>query len=135
MSTLFPPSPTAFRLKLLGVGLLAGAIALVFTNPSRSAYLDYAAERLPETIEQDCKRFDREVNLADFLELSSQALCGSLAQGIDFMGRGLVRQAVKVSTERQNWGVLSVYETQLPGRTTKTVGIAGRFWRLPDREG
>ncbi len=132
-STAVSKMPRLPQLKVLGLGLAVGAIALAITNPGQSAYVDYAAERLPKTLKQECKALKKDINLADAVRLPTQDLCRSLVHGADLVGRGVVKQVINVSTQRQNWGVLSWYTTEVPGRTFKTVGIARQFWMIGDR--
>ncbi|MEO0535295.1 MAG: DUF4359 domain-containing protein [Cyanobacteria bacterium P01_A01_bin.123] len=108
-------------------GVLIGTTALIVTNPGKSAYVDYASERLLKELKQDCNEFEDDIEVGDVLTLPTRDLCRSFVGSADFIGRGAVKLVIDTSTERQNFGVFSIYTTELPGRTFKTIGIGRNF--------
>ena len=108
-------------------GLFVGVTAMMVTNPGKSAYVNYASELLPKKLQQECSKLEDDINVSDMLTLPTQDLCKSFVGSVDLVGRGAVKLIVNGATERQNFGLFSIYTTQLPGRTFKTVGIGRHF--------
>lgn len=103
-------------------GLLIGSTAMLVTNPGKSAYVDYAYERLSKEFKQDCSEFKDKIHLGPILKLPTRDLCKSFLGSADLVGRGAMKQVIDVSTQRKNLGFFSIYNTKLLGRTFKTVG-------------
>ncbi len=129
-------SPTKCPLKShkLPLGLLAGlAIALTLTNPGQPAYVDYAAERLPEELQESCALLGEDITIGSLLNLPMQGFCRSAIYGVDLLARGAAKQVIGVATERQNFALFSLYTTKVPGRTFKTIGVGGLFFTIYGR--
>lgn len=109
-------------------GLLLGTTAMMATNPGKSAYVDYASERLAHETQQMCNDFDGSIHLGPILKLPTEDLCRSFVGSSDFVGRGAVKLVIDKSTQRRNLGIVSIYTTELPGRTFKTVGVGRNFF-------
>ena len=114
-------------------GLIAfGAVAasMFFTNPSQSDYVDYAAEQLMQTARKDlCTNSNQPINsdvIVSF-NFSLGEVCSTIIGASDFVGRGLLKGAIQTTTNRQNLGLFSIYTTQFPGKTYKTIGVLGNF--------
>ncbi|MGF1522397.1 MAG: DUF4359 domain-containing protein [Leptolyngbyaceae cyanobacterium] len=108
-------------------GLLIGLIAMMVTNPGKPAYTNYASERLPEELKQGCSELKEDIWVGSVFKLPTGDLCKSLVGGADLVGRSAIKLIIERSTERQNFGIFSIYTTTVPGRTVKTVGIGRRF--------
>lgn len=112
------------------VGL--GAV-MAITNPAPNGYTQYAARRLTQELqEKECVKIDD--GLRD--------LCKLLDSN---EGQSLVKRLVTNNTERQNYGLFSIYKTDLSTRkllpsfltnlisvpnvsyTTETIGLLGNF--------
>jgi hypothetical protein len=116
---------------LAGVGTAVALIGLGLSNPSQPEYVNYAAEKFPQELKQQCEELNKsgrdKVDLGGILSLSGSGLCRSLVGSADFVGRGLVKQVIQSSTQRQNYLVASHYTTAVMGRTIKTIGIGNQF--------
>ncbi|MFE4106783.1 DUF4359 domain-containing protein [Almyronema epifaneia] len=116
----------------LGSLLLLGSV-LALTNPSKEDYLNYTAEQIHLSSKQGCTEFDRDIDVTVF-SMPTSDLCKSFVQGADFLGRGVLKQLISLSTsEPKNYLILSVYTTKVPGRVYKTVGIGGHFFTLTEK--
>ncbi|MEL6399969.1 MAG: DUF4359 domain-containing protein [Cyanobacteria bacterium J06607_6] len=111
---------------MTGSGLISLA-ALMMSNPGQDAYVDYAAERFPAELKQDCDEPQREIRVGGVITLPSEDLCRSLVDSADLVGRGVVKLLIDRSTDRTNLGAFSIYTTTIAGRTIKTVGIGRHF--------
>ena len=89
---------------LLGIVLVGTGIAAALTNPDPAAYEDYAAQRLTEYLQE---------NACAKAGIALQSSCSSLIKG----NRSQIQKLIAANTERQNYGVLSIYKTDLaPGK-------------------
>ena len=107
-----------FVLPLLG--LLGVGVVLALTNPKQSAYEKYAASKLKTYLN------DNVCEDAGFL----QDQCNSLLETTG----SPVEQIVASSTQRQNFGVFSIYQTKLstplpfsPSYQIETFGVLNTF--------
>lgn len=108
-------------------------IAMAATNPGEEAYRNYATQRLTQYLQDnECVKIDD----------SFRDLCKLLEQP---QGQSLLRRLVTENTERQNYGLLSIYQTtfstgdivpsflknllSLPtiSYQTETIGLFGTF--------
>lgn len=109
-------------------GLLIGLTGLAITNPGKSAYVDYASQRLPTVLKGKCQELKSDFDVSPGITIPSQDLCKSFVGTADLLGRGAVKIVVAGATEpRQNFGAFSVYTTKAMGRKFVTVGIARNF--------
>lgn len=93
---------------LAGSSVALGAIALALTNPSSSQYGQFAAATSKKLVQQEiCARMDP-LNLQRL-----QELCDRLGQ----QAGAQMEQWVLQSSDRQDFGLLSVYETRLSVRS------------------
>lgn len=124
---------------ILGGFLLVGAAgALVATNPSRSAYEQYATSRLTTYLQTevcpDAPSILGEFDLGDLggnvAELLTQQ-CQTLVQN----NQAQIQALVADNTSQQNFVVLTIYKTnltlpdvaELPSWEFETVGVFSRF--------
>ena len=98
-------------------GLVAGlliAVGLAATNPTMDAYVHFVEARLLAEIEkmdQSGPRHDRDVIKAVFRA----------------QGPKLVEGVVRPNTTRNNWGLLSFFETNVLDQPVLVLGVAGQF--------
>lgn len=116
------------------IGASAGAtvvgmgVAMLVTNPGRQAYEDYAARRLETYLKENvCTQLPED--LSDFLRGQGERMCNSLVD----VSNPQFRQLVARTTERQNYGLFSIYRTRLsigplfPSYEFETVGAFQTF--------
>jgi hypothetical protein len=105
-----------------GVGALMVSSAL--TNPSRPAYETYATEQVSGFLLQEVCR--KNLHVPQILQQALLQGCKSLSQG----GKTELQQFIHQHTERYNFGLLSLYTTELPGYQLRTLGLWGHFFIL-----
>ena len=96
------------------VGSLLVAVGLAVTNPTMDAYVHFVEARLLAEIEkmdQSGPRHDRDVIKAVFRA----------------QGPKLVEGVVRPNTTRNNWGLLSFFETNVLDQPVLVLGVAGQF--------
>ncbi|MBW4648730.1 MAG: DUF4359 domain-containing protein [Kastovskya adunca ATA6-11-RM4] len=106
---------------LIGVG---GAMAL--TNPGQENYEEYAVEQLTTYLKEEvCTQ-----NIPNTFENFLQRQCVSLVD----TGRPQIRQIISETTQRQNYLLFSVYQTDLnvgpflPAYQFESVGAFQQFY-------
>lgn len=112
------------------IAFAAGLVVMAMTNPARPIYVDYATEQLVQELKQTlCDRRTQEIRIPDLpaFELPQGEECRSLLAAGDLLGRGLLKTWIDHTTTRQNFVLFSVYTTQTPGKTFKTVGMFNNF--------
>lgn len=95
-------------------GTLTAAVWLAATNPTMDAYLQFVEARLAAEIEkmdQSGPRRDRDLIRSVFRA----------------QGPKLVEGVVRPHTKRNNWGLLSVFETNVLDQPVLVLGIGGQF--------
>jgi hypothetical protein len=121
----------------IGLAIAAAGIGMAATNPGEAAYDEYATARLSEYL-------NREVcpDAPDVLGIDLEDLCADLVED----NQDDLREIISDNTQRSNYGVLSLYQTNLsahrllpaeirsflppqllPAYRFKTVGILGNF--------
>ncbi len=96
------------------VGSLLVAVGLVATNPTMDAYVHFVEARLVAEIEkmdQSGPRHDRDLIKAVFRA----------------QGPKLVEGVVRPNSTRNNWGLLSFFETNVLDQPVLVLGVAGQF--------
>jgi methionine aminopeptidase len=92
------------------------------TNPSQAAYETYVTDQTAGFLLQEvCNK------QAQAPEIVAQALhqgCEALAHG----NRGEIRRFVHQHTRQYNFGVISLYTTDLPGYQLRTLGLWHNFF-------
>ncbi len=99
------------------VGGLLVAVGLAATNPTLDAYVHFVEARLVAEIEkmdQSGPRHDRDLIKAVFRA----------------QGPKLVEGVVRPNTTRNNWGLLSFFETNVLDQPVLVLGVAGQFLPL-----
>ncbi len=102
-----------FRLSVIVVAL-AGAIGLALSNPTMDDYLRFVEQELSKAID----RMDKGAPTRE------QQFIRQVFQS---QSRKLLESLVKPNTARQNWGLVSRYETQVADTKVIVLGLGGRF--------
>ena len=98
-------------------GVAAGltiAVGLAATNPTMEAYIQFVEVRLAAEIDkmdQSTPRADRDLIRKIFRSQGSK----------------LVEGLVRPKTTRSNWGLLSLFETNVLDESVLVLGVAGHF--------
>ena len=98
-------------------GVAAGltiAVGLAATNPTMEAYIQFVEVRLAAEIDkmdQSTPRADRDLIRKVFRS----------------QGTKLVEGLVRPKTTRSNWGLLSLFETNVLDESVLVLGVAGHF--------
>ena len=98
-------------------GLVAGlvmAVGLAATNPTMDGYVRFVEARLTAEID----KMDRTASRAD------QELILKMFRA---QGSKLVEGLVRPKTTRSNWGLLSLFETNVLDESVLVLGVAGQF--------
>ena len=94
--------------------MLAVCVVLAVTNPTRQAYGDFLQAKLAEAVEQIGSDIpERERRLLRQLYASQ--------------GHQLIETMLQQYTQRQNFGLFSIFESRLLDQRILVVGIAGVF--------
>ena len=101
------------RLGLIVVGLIV-LVGLAWSNPTMDDYLRFVEQELGNAID----RMDQGTSTRE------QQF---LRQVFRSQSRKLLESFVRPNTVRQNWGILSQYETQVVGTNVVVLGVGGRF--------
>ncbi|MEE3718418.1 DUF4359 domain-containing protein [Tumidithrix elongata RA019] len=116
------------RRKLVAVLGVVGAIALVmvFTNPNKEKYIDYASVKMATDIQNQLCKPTENKNPKDLLGNIKNLAADLCKLGIDSQD-ALVKKLITPRTQQQNMVIFSIYTTEVPGRTYKTLAIFGNF--------
>ena len=102
-----------FRLSAI-VLVLAVAIGLALSNPTMDDYIRFVERELSKAID----RMDQGTSIRE------QQFIRQVFQS---QSRKLLESIVRPNTARQNWGIMSQYETQVAGTKVIVLGLGGRF--------
>ncbi|MEQ1796144.1 MAG: DUF4359 domain-containing protein [Nitrospira sp.] len=102
-----------FRLLIIVVAL-AGAVGLALSNPTMDTYLQFVERELGKAID----RMDKGAPSREqqFLRQVFQA-----------QSKKILQEVVRPHTKRQNWGLVSRYETNAVNTKIVVIGVAGQF--------
>lgn len=101
------------RLSLV-VTVLALSVVLALTNPTMDQYLGFVQAELTKAMD----RTDQSIPKRE----------GAVVRGIFLRhSQELLNSMVRPHTTRQNWGVLSRFETTVLGTRVVVIGIGNRF--------
>jgi hypothetical protein len=101
------------RLSVIVVAL-AGAIGLALSNPTMDDYLRFIEQELSKAIDRmDQGTPTREQQF--------------IRQVFQSQSRKLLESIVRPNTSRQNWGLVSQYETRVVDTKVVVLGLGGRF--------
>ncbi len=110
---------------LTGVALVGVGVAMAIANPGQAAYNEYAAQQLTAYLEENACPQAPQV-LGNLL----QNQCVTLLRN----NQAEIQQIIDSRTERQNFGILSIYKTNLsvsqllPSYHFETVGVLQNFY-------
>ena len=102
-----------FRLSVIVV-VLAVAIGLALSNPTMDDYLRFVEQELSKAID----RMDRGTPTRE------QQFIRQVFQS---QSKKLLESIVRPNTARQNWGIVSRYETNVVDTKVVVLGLGGRF--------
>ena len=109
------PSMKMKTLTLIGiVAGLTAAVGLAATNPTMDGYIQFVEARLTAEIDkmdQSAPRADREL----------------IRKVFRAQGSKLVEGLVRPKTTRSNWGLLSLFETEVLDESILVLGMGGQF--------
>ncbi|AFZ45966.1 hypothetical protein PCC7418_3862 [Halothece sp. PCC 7418] len=117
--------PWEISILISSIAVLGVGSAMAITNPRRQAYQTYAAEKMSVYIKEEVCA-DAPKTLGDFLERQCNKLVDS--------GQKPLQEMIAESTERHNYFLFSIYETNLsvmtglPSYQFKTIGAFQNFW-------
>lgn len=101
------------RLSLI-VAVLAASVALALTNPTTDQYLGFVQAELTKAI--------------DRMDQSTPQREGTVVRNIFRRhSQELLDSMVRPHTTRQNWGILSRFETTVLGTRVVVIGIGNQF--------
>ena len=102
-----------------GLVCIASAV-LMFTNPSAQKYQDFATQELVNYAKENvCK------TRSSSLE---EAIKGQLCNLIVETGRGQIPRLIEETTERRNYVLFSIYETDLQLYQFQTIAVFNEFY-------
>ncbi|MFO0698884.1 MAG: DUF4359 domain-containing protein [Nitrospira sp.] len=93
---------------------LAGSVGLAWSNPTMDDYLRFVEKELGKAID----RMDRGTQTRE------QQF---LRQVFRSQSKKLLESFVRPNTARQNWGILSRYDTQVADTKIVVLGLGGQF--------
>jgi hypothetical protein len=122
-----------WRLSMLmsGIAVIVAGTVMAVTNPRREAYQTYAAEKMSVYLKEEVCA-DAPKTLGGVL----QDQCNQLVH----RGQQPMKQWIAESTERHNYILFSIYETELslmtglPSYQFKTLGMFQNFWIYEKKE-
>lgn len=113
---------------LLVLMVIAGGFFV--TNPEKPDYVDYAAVNFADAATEAICLSPQLPNWAQSIASSMQDVCrGAVTTGTNF-GREPLQNFINSTTDRQNFLLFSLYTTQFPGYSVRTIGILGNFFPL-----
>ncbi len=108
----------------ISIGLGFVLVIMAITNPSKSAYIDYATIKMADDVKDGmCNRKD----LKNIIGSAADLLSGICRTGIDTQ-RSKIRDFITNGSRHRNFVILSVYSTDVFDRRYTTVGICGNFF-------
>ncbi|MDM9379213.1 DUF4359 domain-containing protein [Chlorogloeopsis sp. ULAP01] len=105
------------------------ASAMLFTNPKKDTYVDYAAKRLTTEIQTSiCRtpKLTQGLFWEEVSKITSNSCKSGLATGLTFQSSS-IKEFIANSTEQQNFFVFSAYTTKVSQYNFKTIGVFGNF--------
>jgi hypothetical protein len=113
---------TGKGIQYLGAAVLTGvSVVLMLTNPSQSAYSEFATQQTVNLLLQDICQANQPHSE------TSQKLWGNSCKTLAVDGASDIKQFVLHNTQRQNLWLCSLYTTELPLYSLKVLGIANQF--------
>jgi Domain of unknown function (DUF4359) len=111
------------------IAIAAISGVMLFTNPNKEAYADYASVKFVVEIKTAICR-GPELPNSDWLQKIS-SIVGGVCKGAfntaGSLGYNPIKNFVNTGTTRKNLLVFSIYTTEIPGKTFTTIGVFGNF--------
>lgn len=104
------------KLQIISIGTAVVAGVMVFSNPSKERYVNYATEQFSET--------GKNSFCSGEMPIAAQQSCKFVLS----QGKGVVKSLVENSTKQENFVLFSLYTTDLPNRKMTTLGAFGNFY-------
>jgi hypothetical protein len=102
------------------------ASVMMLTNPSKAAYTQWAAQQFSTDLRS---RLCQEASLPP--ELKDKGIDDFCKSSVNLLRHsGLPKVAIRVTTQRQNFLLFSVYTTETPGQVYRVVGAFGHFFSI-----
>jgi Domain of unknown function (DUF4359) len=121
------------KLKIGAIALISLGGIMLFTNPGKEEYNDYAYTKLNTEIESNfCKKPELPKFLQGVGSAVGDACQAAIKQGI-LVTKNDIKKVIDDTTTRQNFIVLSIYTTDISGRTFRTAGAFGNFFTFQGR--
>jgi Domain of unknown function (DUF4359) len=111
----------------VAIALMLLATGMGFTNPARDQYLTYASSTLEKELESTICTDSR---VPKALSGVTDTLIGS-CKNLLTSQRDTIERLLDNTTQRQNFGIASIYTTKLGGKSYQTVAAFGNFVTLP----
>ncbi len=122
----------------VGLGAITLAIiasAMAITNPNREEYVNYASAHLIDEVKNSlCQSPEVQTDsdtlreIAQDVALGISGFCKGAVTAGGIVGLNPVKNIIDSRTTRQNWLIVSIYTTNVPGKTFKTVGVFDNFF-------
>ena len=114
--------------KVIASCLIFSTLALGMTNPKQEDYIDYASNRLYNEAKAGCGNLSQNVRIF-LIGVPTGDICRVFVMTSDKIGRPISRRIIeRVTEDRKNIGLFSLYTTKMPGgKTYRTIGIGTQF--------
>lgn len=118
---------------IAGLGILAAV--LIATNPGQNRYNMFAADALQNEVRSAfCQAEELDSWLGD-LGKALGDICETAVEQGRLIGQEDLEEFIEDNTQRQNFGILSLYTTEIPAVRVKTLGILNRFFPIQQQVG
>lgn len=112
-------------LGMVGIGTLA--VVLMATNPSQDRYNTFAAETLQNEVRSSfCQAKELDSWLGELGKALGDICTTAVEQG-RLISQDDLAEFIEDNTQRQNFGLFSLYTTKIPAVRVKSLGIFNRF--------
>ncbi|RUR84071.1 DUF4359 domain-containing protein [Chlorogloeopsis fritschii PCC 9212] len=102
---------------------------MLFTNPKKDTYIDYAATRLTSEIQNSiCQgpKLPQGLLWEEVGKITTTTCKSGLSTGLAFQSIS-IKEFIADSTEQQNFFIFSTYTTKVSQYNFKTIGAFGNF--------
>lgn len=118
-------------ISLIPIAIISGV--MLFTNPSKTDYIDYAATRfVKQTKEAMCKTSQTK-DTPEWQKTFGELVEGACKGALELVGKNIredVEKYISNATEKQNFLLFTIYSTELLDQKIHTVGVFGNFITL-----
>jgi hypothetical protein len=117
------------KLKLGAVTFFLVAGVMAFSNPNKNEYIDYASGKFVREIPKSVCESDRtKQQLNDDFSQNMIDLCNSGLKWALIANQESIRATIARNTQRHNYLLFSIYRTDVPDYSFKTIGAIGNFF-------